>query len=374
MATQVQRTTAGGSSTQSFVLDSDAHNLALPADLIPYLPRKWGRYLETMGLRTIGESAIPRARLLASRADAWSPSGRPPGSDPEFFASQLLDGCGISAAILNNAATYFGPMVGGNQPPAFTAAFFAAINEWMAAEWLTFDERFYCGVAVPVEDPKAAVAEIERWGAEDRFVTISLPFACQAPMGNEKYFPILEAAVRHGLPISLHTGGISYPPTGSGWPSFYFEDHMNRTPSALAQIASLILDGVFDRLPDLKVAVQEGGWSWFQPYGWQLDAAWRQLRSEEPYPCERAPSEYMADHLWFSTQPVEEPRDPQHFLESVHQLGPDKLMYSGDYPHWDFDPPVDSLPARLEPELEAKVLGGNAAALFPALPQPPVHA
>jgi uncharacterized protein len=372
MATlQAQATPTNGSHTQTFVLDTDAHNLALPADLVPYLPRKWGGYLETIGLRTIGEAAIPRARLLASRADAWSPSGRPPGSDPAFFAAQLLDTCDIKATILNNAATYFGPMVGGNQPLAFTAAFFAAINEWMAAEWLTFDERFYAGVAVPVEDPKGAVAAIERWGGEDRFVTLSLPFATQAPMGAEKYFPMLEAAARHGLPLSLHTGGIAGPPTGSGWPSFYFEDHMNRTPSALAQIASLIIEGVFDRLPELKVVVQEGGYSWFAPYGWQLDSAWRRLRDEEPFPCERAPSEYMEEHLWFSTQPMEEPGDPQHFLQSLDLLGPDRLMYSSDYPHWDFDPPTDSLPVELDPALVARILGENAAALYPALPQPP---
>lgn len=355
---------------KEFIVDTDTHNFPMPADVIPYMPEKWGRYLERFGLRTVGEFGIPRARLNAARGDAWSPSGKPPGNDPEFFVEQLLDKYDISAAILNNSVMYFTGMMGGNQPFALTAAFMAAANDWAAAEWLPADERFYSSIAVAVEDPRATVAEIERWGGNDRFVHLGLPFTTRNPLGTPKYWDMLEAAEHFDLPVSLHPGNAPNPLTGSGWPSFYFEDHTCRPAPVVAQIASLISERVFERFPKLKFVVQEGGWSWVRPYLWRLDSTWRQLRDEEPYEFERAPSEYVEEHFWFTSQPMEEPELRGQFQEALEILGlSDRIMYASDYPHWDFDPPDKALPRGLSQELRERILGLNAARLYPTLPQ-----
>jgi uncharacterized protein len=360
-----------GPRVKEFIVDSDTHNFPTPADIAPYMPAKWARYLETFGLRTVGEFGIPRARLNAARGDAWSPAGRPPGNDPEFFVEQLVDKYGMDAVILNNSVMYFSGMIGGNQPFALTAAFMAAANDWAAAEWLAADARFFSSISVAVEDPKATVAEIERWGADDRFVHVGLPFSTRNPLGTPKYWDMIEAAAHFDLPLSLHPGNAPNPLTGSGWPSFYFEDHMCRPAPLVAQITSLISEGVFDRFPDLKIVVQEGGWSWVRPYLWLLDAAWHQLRDEEPYHLERKPSEYVEDHFWFTTQPIEEPELAGQFQESLEIFGlANRLMYASDYPHWDFDPPDLALPRDLPPELRSRILGRTAAELYPTLPRP----
>jgi predicted TIM-barrel fold metal-dependent hydrolase len=371
-ATTSQQPAVSDARTKEYVVDTDSHNFPTPADVMPHMPARWAKYLETFGLRTVGEFGIPRARLNAARGDAWSPAGKPPGNDPEFFIEQLLDKYGIDAAILNNSVMYFSGMMGGNQPFALTAAFMAAANDWAAAEWLPVDDRFFSSISVAVEDPAASVAEIERWSGHDRFVHVGLPFTTRNPLGTPKYWPMLEAAAHHDLPLSLHPGNAPNPLTGSGWPSFYFEDHMCRPAPLLAQITSLIAEGVFERFPNLKFVIQEGGWSWVRPYMWRLDETWAQLRDEEPYGLERRPSEYVDEHFWFTSQPMEEPEGRGRFAESLEIFGlSDRLMYASDYPHWDFDPPDKALPGGLPREVRERILGLTAAALYPTLPAPP---
>ena len=53
----------------------------------------------------------------------------------------------------------------------------------------------------------------------------------------------------------------------------------------------------------------------------------------------RPPSEYLREHFWFTTQPIEEPEDPDHLVEMFDWIGWDRMLFSTDYPHWDFDDP-----------------------------------
>jgi predicted TIM-barrel fold metal-dependent hydrolase len=40
------------------------------------------------------------------------------------------------------------------------------------------------------------------------------------------------------------------------------------------------------------------------------------------------------------------------------------VMFSSDYPHWDFDSPVKALPAATPAQLRGKIMGENAARLY----------
>ena len=78
----------------------------------------------------------------------------------------------------------------------------------------------------------------------------------------------------------------------------------------------------------------------------------------------RAPSEYIREHFWFTTQPIEEPPDPTEFLLLLADLGmDDRIMFATDYPHWDFDSPDQAIPRALDPDLRRRIMAENARAL-----------
>jgi hypothetical protein len=304
---------------------------------------------------------------MGCRTDSWSPSGKPPGADVEYFCHQLLDEYGFDAVILNNIMAALQGFNGGAAPQELTNAVMHASNAWAAEEWIAADERFYSSMVVPLEEARSAVAELESWAEHPGFVGVVVPFRTHAPIGNRKYWDIIEAAVHHGLPLGFHPGnGGNSPLTGAGFPSFYFEDHTGLAHALATQMASLVCEGVFDRWPDLKILVMEGGWTWVPAYADRFDSAWSQLRDEVSH-LERRPSEYIRDHFWYSTQPMEEPEQDHHLLQAIQALdAPDRIMFSSDYPHWDFDPPNEV--ARLVPdEMRDGVMGRNAARFYPKL-------
>jgi predicted TIM-barrel fold metal-dependent hydrolase len=97
---------------------------------------------------------------------------------------------------------------------------------------------------------------------------------------------------------------------------------------------------------------------------WRLDRAWRRLGDETP-DLRRPPSEYIREHVWVTTQPMEEPTEPAQFHQLLDQLGmDDRLLFATDYPHWDFDAPDQALPVKLAPDLERKIMVENARALY----------
>jgi uncharacterized protein len=356
------------------IIDTDVHN-AVPPDSIralgPYMSKRWARYLELIGARSLGEDPLIRARPATSRSDAWPPNGKGPGEDPDFVRQQLLDAYGIHCGILNNTSGTWQPYIGGNQPAGLTIELMHALNDWAADEWLTIDRRWRSSICVPFEEPAAAAREIalRRDGPDaDRWVQVLLADRLEKPIGNPKYWPMIEAAAEHGVPLAFHPGGRGMNPiTGCGWPSYYYEDHVGYPQAAFSHLASLIFEGAFDRWPQLKVVMVEGGYSWAVPYAWRLDGAWRLLREEVP-DLERKPSEYLRDRVWYTTQPMEEPERPQWFPAMYRQmeragLG-NRLMFSTDYPHWDFDSPTHALPRSLDQDARRRILAENASALY----------
>ena len=90
----------------------------------------------------------------------------------------------------------------------------------------------------------------------------------------------------------------------------------------------------------------EAGFAWIPALGWRLDQNWKRMKDEVPH-LKRAPSEYLREHFWVSTQPMEEAEDPDHVIDVMEWIGWDKILFASDYPHWDFDDPFLALPPSL---------------------------
>ena len=90
----------------------------------------------------------------------------------------------------------------------------------------------------------------------------------------------------------------------------------------------------------------EAGISWAAALQWSLDSRVGDA-ARRGAPLERRPSETFREHVWFTTQPIEEPRDPADLARALGMVGmDDRLMFATDYPHWDFDSPGAGAAAR----------------------------
>lgn len=345
-------------------VDVDIHPKSAIEDLRPYLTDHWWHYLQTYGSRARHGYAkgfpYPKAAPQAARRDAWPPGGGLPASDLDFMRTQHLDFYGVEYGIMNPLS----PTGQGDQNDDLSAALAFASNEHQLESWVKREPRLKASLVVPYEDSEASRREISRRAGDRRFAHVLLMSRTSDLLGKRRYWPIYEAAVEAGLPVGIHVFGYSgWAMTNTGWPSFYIEEMTEHATSAQAMVSSLIMEGVFERYRDLKIVLIEAGFGWMPALGWRLDRIWRRMRDELPH-LKRPPSEYLRQHFWVSTQPMEEPEDPEHVIDVMDWIGWDKILFASDYPHWDFDDPFLALPPSLDQERRQMIYSGNAKALY----------
>ncbi len=357
--------TAVASEAKLAIADCDVHPApkSVEKEIFPYLPQRWQDHYQTYGmlLRQPFQNgpAYPKGQPDAARRDAYPPNGGKPGSDLAFMQEHHLDRYNVQLGVLN-------PLRAGQglQNPDFAAAFCRAVNDWQIAEWTSKEPRLKGSICLPYEDAALSVEELKRRAGDPNFIQAFMLIRTSEPMGNRRYWPIYEACADLGLPIGVHAFGFGGSPvTGSGWPSFYTEDMVGHAQSAQNLLASMILEGVFERWPTLKLVIVEAGFAWAPPLAWRLDRIWKQNRAELPH-VPRPPSEYLRENVYFTTQPFEEPDRRGHLKDVFEWIGWDRLLFATDYPHWDFDDPQRiPLPKADEATRQGFYLG-NARALY----------
>ena len=309
------------------IVDCDIHPVQKsPAALRPYLPARWQEHAKTFGghMRQGLNAQLthPRMQAAGQRVDAYPADGTPPGSDLPLMRKQHLDPNGVEVGML--VALARGGMEEQNQD--FAAALSHAANEWQLEEWVKPEPRLRAGIVVPQEDPPTAVAEIEARAGNSAFRQIIVSPRTAEPLGRRRYWPIFAAAQAAGLPVGLHPAGASggYPSTGSGWPTYYMQEHYSFETGMQGVLASLVFEGVFEQFPQLRVCLIECGFTWVPALCWRMDKQWQRFRAEVPH-LRRPPSEYVREHVWFATQPIEEPENPAHLTDIIDWLGWDRL-------------------------------------------------
>jgi uncharacterized protein len=332
-------------------------------DFVEPAQREWFRTQPDFGL-----PGYPWAHPTSWFRQDLEHDGGPPGANVAAVRRDVLDATRTDLGILNADD----PILVSLMPSPYRGAALArAHNEWLRQRWLADEPRLRASIVCPAQDPRAAAEEIRRVAEDERFVQVLLCGGAERPYGEPRYLPIFEAAVECGLPVAVHSGGegmgVAAPPGGAGPVSFYIEWHtLGSACSTMAHLVSLIVHGTFERLPELKVVLMEGGVAWLPGILWRLDTNWRALRAETPW-LERKPSEVVREHVRFTTQPLEHTDGADELLwEMLDAAGaPEILLFASDYPHWDFDDPGFML-GRLPQAWRERVLHENAATFYGA--------
>jgi len=344
-------------------IDCDVHpTVPEMKTLWPYLSEMWREVAEQRGIDYLDTMSYPPAAPLSARAD-WREKGLPASSTVEQMRSNLLAHRPSSLAICN---PLYGVQLVYNADMA--AAFTTALNEWTAQEWLDKEPRLRASIVVPLQDINLALAEIERRAGDPRFVQIMVLAMGETLLGRRSYWPIYEAAQKHGLPIAIHAGSAyRHPLTSLGWPSYFLEDYTSQAQGFQAQVASMICEGVFVKYPELKVVLLESGVTWVPGFLWRLAKFWRGVRAEVPW-VNRPPPEIFRDHFRISIQPFDGPDDDPAAVAKIieHLQSDDLLLFASDYPHWQFDGD-EPMPAGIPEQLHRKILIDNPLATYPRI-------
>lgn len=353
------------------LIDCDVHqNNPSQEQWVAYLPEPYRTEVARYGLRRLASGI--RTEDGGMRWDMQETRNGYTLRDPQFYSQQLLDVYGHRYALLsgNNGPT------AGIPDPDYADAICTAYNNFNLDHWLPADDRFLLSLRIPQQDPQLAVREIERLAGHPRIVTVSIfATANRIAFGERFYWPIYEACQKYNLPLHIHpstTATIANAAmTPAGQATTYLESHVCMPQFYMAQVASMVLNGVFEKFDRLRVLLVEGGVCWLPHLLWRMDAEFKGLRQQAPF-LKRLPSEYVFDHVRLTTQPIEEPPQAKHLIQMFDMINAsDMLMYASDFPHWDFDEPT-KLPRQLDDTARRKILHDNAAAWLnlPELPEP----
>ena len=355
------------------VIDCDVHHERnSDSEVIEYLSRGWREYVSDRGpagnVPLTVQDGFPNPHGFM-RADTYPKDGGAPGADYPTMREQLLEASDLRRAVLT-----FGDdsHVSGHHNPYFAAELARAMNDLCIERWLAKDERFVSSILVGAQLPDVAAAEIRRHAANARMAQVMLvdnPF--NYGFGHPVFHPIYAAAEECGRPVAIHggAGGWANPPsTGGGSVNTYFETHVLWPQAIQTHLVSFIAHGVFEKFPGLKLVLIEGGSAWIPSLLWRFDTEYKGLRREVPW-LRRLPSEYFAEHVWVTTQPLEIAPDKDDAVALLRSMNlQDHLVYSSDYPHWDADE-IDYLSTRIPTDWHARIFFDNACRLYGWDPQ-----
>jgi predicted TIM-barrel fold metal-dependent hydrolase len=338
------------------VIDCDVHaHIASLEVILPYIDPAWREYMGERCVEMPGswKSVYPPNAPSSVRPEFRLDTDEAPASSHALVQAQALEPGNLQYALLS---CYAG--LDSLRHPDLAAVMASAINDWLIDQWLSRDDRLRASLVVPIHTTADAIKEIERVGDHPGFVQVLMPVRAPQPYGRRNWYPLFEAITAHDLVFGLHWGGTSDgAPTPCGWPSWFVEECAGEQQVYMAQLTSMLVEGLFVRFPTLRVALLEGGFAWAPSLLWRIDKDWKGLRRTVPWMHE-LPSETVRRHVRFATAPVNA-GPAAMFADLIEWLSPALLMYSSDYPHHHNDDVCELL--RMIPETDRPgVMAENA--------------
>jgi uncharacterized protein len=353
------------------VIDAAVHHRwASEAEVYPFLEEGWRRYVgepRSIAGRFGARRLLPIGRYpnpVGEDLPGAAAEGAVAGASVDALGERWLDDNSIDRALLVYDR---GTFAASHPNPFFAAAVVRAVNDWNAETWLCGDERLHGVALVPEQSPDEAVAELHRVAANPRIAAVAVSPSIGRLLGHPLYHPIYEAAAELGLPVVINRGidAITDAPTGTaGGAPYTFAEYRTLAPLALTtNITSIVVNGVFERYPALRLYASGAGITWLDAMFLRVDTLWRSLRSDFPW-VKEAPSEYLRRGLRVGTYGIEAgaPDTIRRLAERKPHLR-EMLVYGSGWPRWDTTGPRE-VAELLPTDWHEEVFTGNAAGWF----------
>ena len=304
-----------------------------------------------------------------------------------------MDRAGILASLCFPTLTRFcGQLFMEASDREFGFVCLKAYNDWMIEEWCqAAPGRYIPLVLIPMWDPHLAAKEMERGAAKaaTAFAFSENPAPLGLPTIHDKgryWDPVMSTASDLEMVACMHVGSSSQVPQIA--PDSPFMANLSwgaiRTSGAML---SWLFSGMFTRFPNLGIALSEGEIGWIPHF---LERA-EQVLDKQRYWVQRgvqfmehAATDVDLDNLdiraLFRDHVFGCFIDDAHGIASIDEIGEDNIMCETDYPHSDSTWPnsigvVKNRIGHLSPEVQYKILRGNAERLYRFTPaEPPVLA
>lgn len=301
------------------VIDADGHVLETDAELEPYFDGPYKGHKRS-GVFSIFPSL-----------DGW-PRGFVRGLDKVNHATagvwiEFIEGSKIDAAVLYPTA---GLSFGLIQDPDWACVVARTYNNWLHDKYCKVDSRLKGVALLPVHQPQEAVRELRRAVKEQGMVAGLMPAVTMLNKGygHQDFYPIYEEAQRLDVPLTVH-GAVS---RGLGFDFLQTMSMIHTLEHPIAQmiqLTSIVLDGVFDLFPRLRIGFLEAGAGWIPYMMDRMDEKFHIDRKRKHFPLSKRPSDYFKIGNIYTTCETDE-----RILDAVvREMGEDYLMYPTDFPH-----------------------------------------
>jgi predicted TIM-barrel fold metal-dependent hydrolase len=242
-------------------------------------------------------------------------------------------------------------------------AFARAYNRWLVERVLAEEPRIRSMLYLPFNDPAASFRMVQEFAGKPGVVGFMVTAARYRPVHHNDYMKTYALLEERGLPLAFHAAYNWNDQSMAMMNRFISVHALGFVFYNMVHMTNWIINGLPERFPKLKVIWIESGLAWLPFMIQRLDNEYM-MRSSEAPALKKLPGDYIRD-MYFTSQPME--ITDMGALETTFRMikAETQLLYSSDYPHWDFDLPstIYDLPFLTE-TAKRNILGGNAARLF----------
>jgi predicted TIM-barrel fold metal-dependent hydrolase len=239
-----------------------------------------------------------------------------------------------------------------------------AYNRWLVEHVLAEEPRIRTMLYLPFNDPAATYRAVKEFTGKPGVVGFMVTSNRYRPVHHNDYMKTYALLEESNLPIAFH-GAYNWNDQSMLMVNRFISAHaLGFVWHNLVHLTNWVINGLGERFPKLKVLWIESGLAWLPFIMQRLDNEYMMRTADAPA-LKKLPSDYIRD-MYFTNQPMEKTGDMALLGTTFRLINAEtQLLYSSDYPHWDFDLPsvIYDLPFLNEAQKHA-ILGGNALRVF----------